>query len=152
MEGSFRVLFAEEEPEIEDPADDFIGEVVFGVSGGFDDVHGVGASEVVDVEEVVFFSQHVQREVSVGLKSLPVIDDLSSVSVENGPFSISLSERRLETFSDAVEVITVDFGSDLKVVVAEDDGLIVGGKKDGAILSADDSKIEGGFSVFKGDG
>jgi hypothetical protein len=151
LESSFGALLAEEKPEIEDTADDLIGEVVFGVSGGFDDVHGVGASEVVDVEEVVFFSQHIQREVSVCLQTLTVIDDLSSISVENRPFSISLSERRLETLADTVEIITVDFGSDLKVVVTEDDGFIVGGKKNGAILSADNSEIEGRFSVFKRD-
>lgn len=67
FQGGLGVLLTEEEAEIDDASDDLEGEVVPAIRDRFDDVHGVGAAEVVDVEEVVPFLQHVEGEVPIGL-------------------------------------------------------------------------------------
>lgn len=58
----------------------------------FDDVHRIGVSEIVNVEEVVSLSHEVERIIAVSLQPLSSIDNLSSVSIEYCPFAVLLSE------------------------------------------------------------
>lgn len=90
---------------------------------GFDDVHGIGVSEVVDVEEVIMlsFSHEVKGVVPIGLVPLTFINDLSSVSIENGIFSIFQSKRILEPLPETIEEVGSNFCSNLEVVITEDD-------------------------------
>lgn len=60
-------MLTEEEAEVDDPTNYFKSEVVSAIGGRFDDVQGVGAAEVVDVEEIVPLPQQVEGKVSVGL-------------------------------------------------------------------------------------
>ena len=78
------------------------------------------------MEKVSSFSQKIEGIVPIGLKSSSSINALPSISVEDSPFSIFLSERLLEAFSDSIDVVAVDLGSDFEIVVTEDDVLFVG--------------------------
>ena len=144
-------MFSEEEAEVDDAANDLEGEVMPVIRGGFDDVHGVGAAEVVDVEEVVPLPQHVEGEVTICLQSLPTINDLSPVSIEHRPFTLTLLETRLKSLSNSIDVLTINFGPNLEVVITVNHLLVVGREEDGAVLFPDDPEIEGRLGELKGD-
>lgn len=114
-----------------------------------DIVHGIGVSEVVNMEKVVFFSQQIEGIESICLQACTPVNKLTSISIENSPFSITFSEGLLESFSDSVHVLAVNLCSDLKIVVTIDDLLIIGGEQNGSILSSDDSKVEGRLGVLE---
>ena len=82
-------------------------------SCGFDVAHSIGVSKVVDVEQVVSFLQQIERIESIGLHSCTLINNLSSITIEDCPFSISLSKRLLEAFTDSVGEIAINFRSNL---------------------------------------
>lgn len=117
---------------------------------GLDDVHGVGAAKVVDVEEVVPLLEEVVGEVAVGLVALSSVDHLAPVPIEDSPLAVLLPEALLEALSQSIHVFAVDLAADFKIVIAEDEWLVVGGEEYGSILLADDSEIEGGLSVLEG--
>ena len=77
------------------------------------------------MEEIIPLPQHIERIVSIGLSSFSMVNDLSSISVENSPFSICFSETTQKSFSDSVDVITVHFSSNFQVVVTEHNIVIV---------------------------
>jgi len=68
---------------------------------------------------------------------------LASIAVENSPLAITFSERLLEPFSNSIHVFTVNLRSNLKIVLAVDDLLIIGGEQNGSILLPDDPKVKG---------
>ncbi len=88
---------------------------------------------------------------SISLESSSSINNLSSVSVEHCPFTISLFKGLLESFSNAVDIFTVNLGSNLEVVVTKDNLLIVCREKCCSILLSCDSEVEWRLSVFEGD-
>jgi len=71
------------------------------------------------VENMPSFPQQVEWEVTISLQPFSFIDDLASISIENCPLSISLSEAFQESLSDTVNKLRVNLSSDLEVVVAE---------------------------------
>ena len=75
------------------------------------------------MKELISFFEKIEGVVSIGLKALPSVDALSSISVEHGPLSIFLPEAFLEPLSDTIDVLAVDFCAYLEVVVTEDDCL-----------------------------
>lgn len=73
---------------------------------------------------VAIFSEQVERVESVGLYPFSLVNGVTFVAVEDRPFSILLPEGFMEAFSDSIEVGTINFGSDLQVVIAEDEVLV----------------------------
>ena len=123
---------------------------MFAWISGFDNIHRIGTSQVVNMEKIISFSQKIKGIISIGLKSFTPINNLPPVSVENSPLSIFFAEGLLEPFSNAVNVITVHLSSDLKIVVTEDYFLFISWKQNCLILFSNYSKIERIFSIFKG--
>lgn len=95
------------------------------------------------MEEIVSFSKHVEWIISVSLPSFSTIKDLSSISVEDGPLSICFSETCEESFSNSIYVVTVNCSSNFKIVITEDDVVIIGREKDSSVLFSDDPEVEG---------
>ena len=123
---------------------------MFAWISGFDNIHRIGTSQVVNMEKIISFSQKIKGIISIGLKSFTPINNLPPVSVENSPLSIFFAEGLLEPFSNAVNIITVHLSSDLKIVVTEDYFLFISWKQNCLILFSNYSKIERIFSIFKG--
>ena len=123
---------------------------MFAWISGFDNIHRIGTSQVVNMEKIISFSQKIKGIISIGLKSFTPINNLPPISVENSPLSIFFAEGLLEPFSNAVNVITVHLSSDLKIVVTEDYFLFISWKQNCLILFSNYSKIERIFSIFKG--
>ena len=85
-----------------------------------DDIHGIGTSEVIHVEMVTTLSGHIVGEISIGLCSISFVDFRRMVSIKNGPFAISQPKRTAKSFPQAVDIITLELGTDLEIVVAVD--------------------------------
>ena len=100
------------------------------------------------MEKVIPLLQQVERIVSVSLSANSCINHLSSVSVENSPFSIFLAESFKESLSNSVDELTINLCSDFEVVITEDDLLIVGGEDSCSILFSGDFEVKGRFSVL----
>lgn len=105
------------------------------------------------MEEVVrlSFSQEVEGVVAVGLESFSLVDHLSSISVENSPFPVFLSERVMKPFSDAVDKVRGKFSSNLEVMIAKDDLLMIGREKHGPIEFTGYSEVKRILSEFEVD-
>ena len=103
------------------------------------------------MEKVVPLLEQVERIVSISLSSDSCINHLPSISVENGPFPIFLAESFKESLSNSVDELTIDFCSNLKVVITEDDLLIIGGEDSCSILFSGDFEVKGRFSILKRD-
>lgn len=100
------------------------------------------------MEKVVPLLEQIKGIISVSLSSNSCINHLSSISVENCPFSIFLAESFKESLSNSVDELTIDLSSDFEVVIAEDDLLIVGGEDSCSILFSSDFEVERRFSVL----
>lgn len=68
------------------------------------------------MEMLRIFPGKIDWVVSVGLLTFSLVNDLSSVSVEDGPLSFGFSESLFKPLSEAVNVRSVDLGPDLHVV------------------------------------
>lgn len=103
------------------------------------------------MEMLRIFSGEINWVISVSLFAFSLVDDLSSVSVENGPFALSFSESLFESFAETINVRSVDLGSDLHVMFWENKGFVVGGENGGSIDFPNDSEIEWIWGVFEAD-
>ncbi len=148
----FRALFTQEEPEVKNSTDDLVCDGSLGGISRFDDIHGVGVPQIVDMEKVVPFSEEIERIVSISLKSWALIDRHCSISIENGPLTVFLSESLLEAFSKPIKILRINCGSDFEVVVTEDEVVIKTRKKNSSILFSGDLKVERGISVLEVNG
>jgi len=109
-----RIFFINKnESEVDHSTYNFPSYIVLLISGWFYDIHSVGTSEIVDVKRVAVVSEQIKGEISVGLVTFSVVDVAVVISVENGPFSIFLSEALLESLSDPVDIIACYLSSDL---------------------------------------
>lgn len=95
------------------------------------------------------FSQEIEGKVAVSLESFSFIDHLSPISVENSPFPVFLSEGVMEPFSNTVDKVRGKFSSNLEVMIAEDDLLMIGREKHGSIQFTSYSEIKRIFSELE---
>jgi hypothetical protein len=98
------------------------------------------------------FSHHIEGIETIGLLSISFVDNLSSVSVENSPLAVGFSEAFEEPLSDTIDVISINFCSDLKIMITEHDVLIIGREKDSSVLFSNYPEVEGLICVFESDG
>lgn len=52
---SLRVLLTEEEPEIDNTSNNLVGDKMLIVIDRFNDIHGIGASEIVNMKHIISF-------------------------------------------------------------------------------------------------
>lgn len=95
------------------------------------------------------FSGKIDWIISISLLSLSIIDDLSSIPVENGPFSFSLSETWLESFSKTVDVRSINLCPDLHVMFRENEVLVISWENSGTVDLSGDFKVKRIRSVLK---
>ena len=96
---------------------------------GFEDVHGVGTSQVVYVKQVSLLLQPVEGKVPVSIFTLwPVIQLKPSFSSKHRPLAFLHPETRRKPFPQSIDEGRVDLSADLKVVFAVDEVFVVGGK------------------------
>ncbi len=84
-------------------------------------IHGVRIPEVVKMEKILFFLEHVNRIKSVGLSSCSIVNLFRSITIKNSPFTLGFAKIRLESFAQTINKSRVDLGSDLNIVLAEND-------------------------------
>ena len=106
-------MFTKEKPEIEDSTNDFEGDILFVVYCRNYVIHSVAVSQVVDMEQVVSLLEQVERIKSVSLHASAPINDLPSITIEDRPFTILLPECLLETFTNSIDEVAIQFCSDL---------------------------------------
>ena len=94
---------------------------------------------------IVLLSQQINRIITVSLQSLSLVDPHSSVSIENGPFSLFFSKILFKSLTDAVNVLLIELCLYLQVILAENKLLIVRGENDGACCFSCDFEIKGVF-------
>lgn len=58
----------------------------------FHNIHGARSPEVIYMEEILVFSLQIERIKSISLLACPSVNNLASISIENGPFAISQPE------------------------------------------------------------
>lgn len=76
---------------------------------------------------------------------------MSSVSVEDGPFSILLPESFLEALPNPIDKLGINFSSDLKIVITKNNISVESRKQNSSILLSGDLEIKGDFCVFETD-
>lgn len=69
------------------------------------------------MEISIGLSLQIEGVISVGLFALTSVDNLSSVSVEDSPFTITKSETGVESLAKSICIVTVDFSTNLDEIV-----------------------------------
>lgn len=94
------------------------------------------------MEKFLNFSLHIERIISISLKSFSIVNNLASVSVKNCPFPILNFKFTIESFSEAICVICTYLGTDLHKVITEDKFGIISGKKSSIVKFSGDFEIK----------
>ena len=94
------------------------------------------------MEVVSILSKQVEWVEPIGLYSFSLVNGVTFVAVEDRPLSILLPEGFMEPFSDSIEVGTINIGSDLQVVIAEDEVLVLCREEDGFVLLPGNREVE----------
>ena len=83
-----RWLLSQKESEVNDTPNYFVHKIVLVVVCWFDDIHRIGISEVADMEVSINLSLEIDRIVPISLISLAIVNNLTSISIKDSPFSI----------------------------------------------------------------
>lgn len=81
--------------------------------------------------------------------SLSFIDNLASVSVEDGPFTVKKSELLSESFSQPISVLALNLSGDLEIIVTKNNIFFITVEQNVVILFTSDFESEWRTLVLK---
>lgn len=117
--------------------------------GFFDQIHRIGTSEVVQVVQLIFLSNHIEGIVAVSISSVTFVYCKALLTSEHCPFAVFHFKVLGEPLSNSIQVWRLNLCSDLKVVLAVDKCPVVGRKQNRPSVPSSDFEIEGIDCVLK---
>lgn len=87
--------------------------------------------------------------ISVCLFTLAFVDNLATVTAENCPFALAFTETFLESFSKAVNVLSVYLGPDLHIMVRKNELFFIGWENNGIVDLSGYLEVERRWGVFE---
>lgn len=141
------VTISHDKPKVDDSSNNLKGEIRLSRDFLFHRIHSIWASEVRSMEVVVLFSVDIVRIISIGLLPCSFINKERMISIEHRPLSILHPKIAGKSLAQTINEIALNLGSDLKIIIAVDNVLIVCWEDSVVVGSSWDSKVEGLASV-----
>lgn len=103
------------------------------------------------MEEVLLLFKEVDRIKAICLSSHAIIDLFRSILIPDAPFSGGFPEVVFKSFSQAINIVWVNFGSYLNVEQTENNVLFISWEKRSVVGFSHNPEIKGFLGELKGD-
>lgn len=122
LDCGFCACIAQEKPEIENPTNDFISKSVLGSGVVFyNNVHGIGTPEIIDMEISLLLANQIQREIPISLMPIFLIQYATPIPIKHSQLALPELKALTEPLAKPINQPRIHHRRNLQIMLTKDE-------------------------------